>query len=65
MGKNKDCFIDRNGLFQANEEAMATWFNQAISQIEKENPPDEAIPFLVFLMGCEAALRCQEIEIVH
>jgi hypothetical protein len=60
-----DCYIDDDGAFQVNKEAMVTWFNQAVLDLEVMKPPQEDLPFYIFLMGCEAALRCQEIDKIH
>lgn len=57
----KACYIDEEGKFRWDEEIMTQWYNEAMNQIEKVEPQEiTAIPFMVFLMGCETALRVQE-----
>ena len=59
----KACYIDEEGKFRWDEETMTQWYNEAMNQIEKVEPQEiTAIPFMVFLMGCETALRVQEKE---
>ena len=59
----KACYIDEEGKFLWDEEIMTQWYNEAMNQIEKVEPQEiTAIPFMVFLMGCETALRVQEKE---
>ena len=62
---DKDCYIDENDNFQCNERNMLKWYESAMKHIEEYKLPMEDIPFVVFLLGCEAALRCQQKEKVH
>ena len=61
----KACYIDEDGVFKWDEDNMTEWFNAAMEQLEKIQPEIESIPFIVFLMGCEASLRLQEKEKLH
>jgi hypothetical protein len=63
--KKRECYIDENGVFQFNQDDMLLWFEDAMVQLEKAKPLEEQIPFMVFLMGCEASLRCQEKNTIH
>ena len=46
---------------QKNKNRLTSLAVQAMNQIEKVEPQEiTAIPFMVFLMGCETALRVQE-----
>ena len=65
MSKKKGCYIDNKGIFRFDEKEMATWFNQAMLEVDAFQPETQDIPFMVFLMGCEASLRCQEKETIH
>ena len=65
MEKLKGCYIDENGVFQFDQEEMLLWFDQAMVQIEKSQPFEGQIPLMLFLMGCEASLRCQEQDTIH
>lgn len=58
-------WIDDKGSFQVDVDRMLPWFVTCASYVEEHAPDENEIPFLVFLFGCEAALRCQEIEEVH
>lgn len=58
-------FIDEEDRFQVNIEGMLPWFSACAEYIADTHPEEEEIPFLVFLFGCEAALRCQQIEEIH
>ena len=65
MERLKGCYIDKDDVFHYDEKEMLPWFKQAMSEISDMHPELESIPFLVFLMGCEAGLRCQETKKLH
>jgi hypothetical protein len=61
----KACFINEKGDFIADHEKIHKWYATALASIEDMLLTDEEIPFVIFLMGCETALRCQEQETIH
>ena len=68
MKKNmtkKGCYIDEKGYFKWDDDIMAKWFSNAMKEIERTEPEMEQIPYMVFLMGCEAALRLEEVDTLH
>ena len=58
-------FIDGQDRFRVDLEAMLPWYSEGAMHIQEVQPPEEDVPFLVFIFGCEAALRCQQIDEVH
>ena len=63
--RKKACYLDKNGDFKCDQVAMQKWYTNALKHIEEVYIPEEDIPFIIFLMGCETALRCQEQETIH
>tara|TARA_Y100000356_G_C11005250_1_gene155485 strand:- start:21 stop:215 length:195 start_codon:yes stop_codon:yes gene_type:complete len=63
MPKVSNCAIDENDEFKFNATEMSKWFNHAMDTIMEMHPNQDEVPFLLFLMGAEAALRCQNREI--
>jgi hypothetical protein len=61
----KGCYINDKGEFVWDDEHMSKWYNNAMKEIEKVEADLHAIPYMVFLMGCEAALRMREVEKLH
>ena len=61
----KGCYIDEDDVFRFDEEVMAKWYNDAMTQLDGKDFELHAIPFMVFLMGCEAALRVKDREKLH
>tara|TARA_Y100000996_G_scaffold174689_2_gene135829 strand:+ start:121 stop:315 length:195 start_codon:yes stop_codon:yes gene_type:complete len=59
MEKNLGCYIDENDEFRSDVEKMSKWYNKAMETLDKMPVSNEEIPFLLFLMGAEAGLRCQ------
>ena len=59
------CFIDEQDRFRVDTEAIMPWFSACASHLADYQPDEDEIPFLVFLFGCEAALRCQQIDKIH
>tara|TARA_Y100001973_G_scaffold105545_1_gene179119 strand:- start:6061 stop:6255 length:195 start_codon:yes stop_codon:yes gene_type:complete len=59
MKQKLGCYIDENDEFRSDVEKMSKWYNQAMETLDKMPVSNEEIPFLLFLMGAEAGLRCQ------
>ena len=54
------CFIDKNDNFCSDIDQMSKWYNHAMETINEMPVSNEEIPFLLFLMGAEAGIRCQD-----
>jgi hypothetical protein len=61
----KGCYIDEDDYFRWDDDVMASWFNNAMKEIDGKELDMHNIPYMVFLMGCEAALRMKDMEKLH
>jgi hypothetical protein len=41
------------------------WYESAVEKIAELDVMDVEIPYLIFLMGAEAGLRCQKMDKLH
>jgi hypothetical protein len=58
-------YIDEDDVFNYDPEILSPWFTECHNFLENQNPDPEDVLFLMFLMGCEAALRCQQQDETH
>lgn len=58
-------YIDEDDVFNYDPEILTPWFTECHNFLEEQKPDPEDVLFLIFLMGCEAALRCQQQDETH
>ena len=63
--KTRAVYIDENDTFNYDPDVLMPWYKECHEFLESQNPDPEDVFFLIFLMGCEAALRCQQQEETH